>query len=103
MIKSIKPLTLSEVRDILQDREETERDKQVVAYTKKFTKLSSENMKKMKQELEQLGLVKLKEEHITKIIDIIPTDQEDVRKIFVDISLDENEITKILEVTKKYL
>lgn len=103
MIKSIKPLTLAEVRDTLSSKEEAEKAKEVVSYIKRFTKLSPEQVKNMRQGIEQLGLIKLKEEHIAKIIDIMPADPEDVRKIFVDMSLDENEITKILEVTKKYL
>lgn len=102
MIKSIKPLALAEVRDILEKVGEKEKAKEVLAYTKKFTKLSSEEAKKMRQELEGLGILKLKDENIVKIMDVMPVDPEDVRKICLDVSLDENEINKILEVSKKY-
>jgi DNA-directed RNA polymerase subunit F len=33
----------------------------------------------------------------------LPHDAEDVRKIVVDTGVEENEITKILEIVKKYL
>lgn len=102
MIKSTKPLTLAEVKDILGKKQDIEKAKEVLAYTQKFTKLNAEKSMKMKQELEGLGLLKVKEEQIAKIIDLMPADQDDVRKIFEDVSLDENEIAKILEVTKKY-
>lgn len=103
MIKSIKPLALGEVRDMLSKKEDGEKAKEVLSYAKKFTKLSSKEIKELREEIKKLGLLKLKEEHITKIIDMLPADAEDVRKIFTDVSLDENEITKILETTKKHL
>jgi len=102
MIKSTKPLTLAEVKDILGKKQDIEKAKEALAYTQKFTKLNAEKSEKMKHELDELGLLKMKEWQITKIIDLMPADQDDVRKIFEDVSLDENEIAKILEVTKKY-
>jgi DNA-directed RNA polymerase subunit F len=42
----------------------------------------------------------MKEEHISKIIDITPENQEDINKIFVGINLDENESKKILDTIK---
>lgn len=103
MIKSVKSLSLAEVREVLDSREETDKTKAVIAYAKKFTKLTAAELKNIKQDLEQLGIIKLKEEHIAKIIDVMPADAEDVRKIFTDVSLEENEITKILDVSKKYI
>ncbi|MFH1249448.1 MAG: hypothetical protein V1660_04840 [archaeon] len=103
MIKSVKPLSISEVNDILSEKEETEKINQVKDYAKKFLKIKSVDSKKLNQELEGMGLIKLKQENIAKIIDILPEDADDVRKIFSEASLDENEISKILEVTKKYL
>jgi DNA-directed RNA polymerase subunit F len=103
MIKSIKPLSLSEVNDILSEKQESEKINQVKDFAKKFLKIKSEDSKKLNKELEEMGLIKLKQENIAKIIDIMPEDADDVRKIFAEVSLDENEISKILEVTKKYL
>ena len=45
----------------------------------------------MKKELEGLNNHKIKNEHIVKIIDMLPKDASDIHKIFIDISLDENE------------
>ena len=47
-------------------------------------------------------ILKLKEEHIVKIIELMPEDILDLNKIFVDIALNEDETSKILEVVKKY-
>ena len=47
--------------------------------------------------------MKVKQEHIAKIIDFVPEKAEDLNKIFNDINLEEDEITKILSEVKKYL
>ena len=39
---------------------------------------------------------------MVKIVDLLPEDSIDINKIFTDVSLDENETNKILEVVKKY-
>lgn len=75
-----------------------------LAYAKRFSKLKIENVKELKEELKKLDIMKLKERHIAKIIDLLPEDTEDLRKIFVgeEVSLDQNELEKILAVVKKY-
>jgi DNA-directed RNA polymerase subunit F len=107
MIKNIEPVSMAEVKKILSEMkekaEEKEKNKELQAYLKKFTKLSKEEAEKLKKDLTELGLLKLKKEHIIKIIDMMPRDASDVRKIFTDIMLDENEISQILETVKKYL
>ncbi len=102
MIKDKKPVTLAEAREILKSSE-GERVKATADFIKKFTKLSSAEALKLKKELMELDIVKLKEEDIVKIIDFMPEDAEDLRKIFsgYDISLEQDEITKILQILKK--
>ena len=98
------PLSLAEVKNLV-DKEEQEKEtdkKEIKGYLKKFLKLKAEEAKKLRQELEKSEIMKIKPEHIVKIIDILPEDASDVNKIFIDASLDENEINKILETVKKY-
>lgn len=71
-------------------------------FVKKFTKMSSGKAKDFRKKLEDLGLMKVKEEHISKIIDLMPENQEDLNKIFVGISLDEDESKKILDTVKEF-
>lgn len=112
MIKSENVLTLAEVRDILEKKKEQEKDEErkeatepILAYVKRFSKLSVEKIRELKKELKKLDIIKLKERHITKIADLLPGDAEDLRKIFIseEVSLDQDEIEKILSVVKKYL
>ena len=56
----------------------------------------------MKVKLESLNLIKVKLEHIAKVIDFLPEDAENLNKIFTDVSLDEDESKKILDVVKEF-
>ena len=102
MIKNMQPLDMSESKKILESLEETDKIKQVDAFIKKFSKIKSDKSKKLKEELKNLELLKLKEEDIVKIIDLMPEDVLDLNKIFVDVALNEDETNKILEAIKKY-
>ena len=103
MIKEMNPLSLAETMELVAATEEdSEESKEIKGFLKKFTKLKVKEAKEMKKELEGLNIVKLKGEHIIKIIDILPEDAADLNKILVDVSLDEDENKKILEVVKKY-
>jgi len=98
----MEPQTLAKVAGLIEKTEETEKIKQLKNYLKKFVKIKEKEAEKLKQELEALDLIKLREEHIVKIIDILPEDLSDLNKIFNDTSLDEEEANKILEVVRKY-
>jgi len=99
MIHAKKSLTLAEVKDIVDKLEDAEETK---VYLKKFTKLSKKDALKLKEELAALGNLKMREEHLIKLVDILPRDTEDVNKIFSDTGLTEEETNAILEITKKY-
>ena len=98
----MQPLDMSEAKKILGSLEETEKIKQVDVFIKKFLKIKIEKANKLKEELKNLELLKLKEEDIVKIIDLMPEDVLDLNKIFVDVALNEDETNKILETVKKY-
>ena len=102
MIKNRKPITLAEARELL-EKAETDKAKEIAIFIKRFTKLKAAEAQKLKKKLQALDIIKLQEEDIVKLIDFIPKDAEDVRKILVgmEVSLDQNEITKLLEVLKK--
>lgn len=99
MIIELTPVTMAEARTLLTSREDT---KPVADYFEKFTKLSEEKAVKLRKEIAALGNVKLKESHIVKIADFVPRDAEDVHKIVNDVSLNEQEVTAILDVVKNY-
>ena len=93
------PLTLAEVLDLAGD---ADKEKEVKTFIKKFSKMPVDKAKAMKEDLKKLDLLKLKEEYIVKIVDFMPEDAADLNKILVDVSLDQEEVNKILDVVKKY-
>ena len=102
MIKDTTALNLAEVKKALGDVEESEKKKQLEIFIKKFSKIQTKKSEEFKKELQGLNLLKLKSEHIVKVIDVLPEDASDLNKIFVDVSLDEDETNRVLDIVKKY-
>lgn len=100
MILDRTPLNLNEVQDLLKDIDAGERGEEMEMYMKKFLKTKPAQAKKIREKLETLDMIKVKREHIVKIIDLLPQDATDLNKIFVDVSLTEDETNKILEIIK---
>lgn len=105
MINEINAISMIEAKDIIENLEREEKREErneLIGYLKKFVKIKSEDAKKLKKEIQALDMLKIKPEHIAKIIDIMPEDISDLNKIFSDVDLNENELNKILEIVKKY-
>lgn len=107
MIKNKDAVSLIEVKEILSEypqAEENKRAEAVSLYIKKFSKVKAEKAKDLQRAIEDLDLAKLKKEHIVKIVDVMPEDAEDLRKIFVggDVTLNQDEIGSILERVKQH-
>jgi DNA-directed RNA polymerase subunit F len=108
MIKSTNVQTLGEVKAILEDiskeeNEENKKIKETLTYLKKFVKSKPEHIKKLKEAVQNLNLDKLNQKSIAKIVDLMPEDAEDLKKIFFgeDINLEQDEISTILETLKR--
>jgi len=100
MILERTPLNLNEVETILKDISDSGKKEEIELYLKKFLKTDSKRAEKIKEELEKLDLLKIKREHLVKIVDLLPEDSSDLNKIFIDVSLNEDETNKILEIVK---
>lgn len=98
MIKQRESLSMAEIGQYTKDNENVS---ELNKFIKKFSKLNLKKAKELRKELQSLDLMKLKSDQISKIIDILPEDGEDLNKIFTDVSLDEDEIQKILNTVKK--
>ena len=100
MIRNIEPLSMVEVIGYIKKSEYSETN--VKDFIKKFTKLNPKEAKELRKKLEELDLMKLRTEHIVKIIDLMPENQEELNKIFIGVNLNEDEIQKILETIKEF-
>ena len=74
----------------------------ILDYLKAFTKLSKSDAIKCSAEIRALDNPKIKEENIISIIDFLPSDAEDLNKIFLEVTLTEEESNAILTIIKKY-
>lgn len=100
MIKSNIPLSMIESSEYL--KKDKESNSELKGFMKKFTKLKIKEAKELRKEIEGLNLMKINPEQISKIIDLMPDNAENLNKIFVDVGLNEDEIKKILEIIKKF-
>ena len=99
MILKKKPLTIAEVSEYMKN---VERNEIVLDYLKKFEKVSNERVEKMRESILALNNPKIKEDNIVKVIDFLPSDQEEVNKIFLENSLNEEEARTLLDIVKGY-
>ena len=100
MIKYREPLSMAESLEFIEDKKDSEDD--VKKMIKKFVKLKPEEGKKLREKISSFKLIKLKQESISKIIDIMPENRDNLNKIFADISLDEEESKKILDAIEEF-
>lgn len=99
MILSKKPLTFAEVKSLVKNLDE----KLILSeYLKKFNSLSNADATKLADAVRALNNPKIKEENIVKIVDFLPSDSEDINKIFNEASLSEEETHAILNIVKEY-
>ncbi len=105
-VKSEKPLTMSEVADRLgkiekRDKELTFRGNKTKEYLEHF--VSKEKTSKLRKKLDDLGITRLKERHIVKIIDIKPEDMDSLKTILSNeaLTLKEEDLKKILGALKE--
>ena len=100
MIKNNQSLSLAEASEYLKKRKDAEVD--VMGFIKNFTKASPKEAKELRKKLEELNLMKINRDHISKLIDLLPENKRDLSKIFPGINLEEDETNKILETIKKF-
>ena len=98
MIKKSESLSIAEAKEFIGKDSGTD----VLGFIKKFDVISTGKAKELRKKLGSLENMKLNEKHISKLIDLLPDDKEDLNKIFIDISLDEDETNKILETIKEF-
>ena len=100
MIRNTESLSMIEAMEYMK-KEDTQAE--LVGFIKKFNKLSVKEAKEIRDKINGLGLMKVRAEHISKIIDVMPENIQDLNKIFVDMSLEEDEAKKILDTIKEFI
>ncbi|MCK4647376.1 hypothetical protein KAT24_00405 [Candidatus Pacearchaeota archaeon] len=99
MIINKEPLSMAEAFKYIKEDETSETD--VIGFIKKFIKIKKGRAEELRKNLKGLELMKVKNGHVAKIIDLMPENGEDLNKIFVDVSLNEDEVQKIINTVKE--
>lgn len=102
-----KSLSLPEMKERVdemkkRDKELNFRAKKVEEYLSKIPK--TKVYKELKQQIESLGITRLKEKHITLIINILPEDTDSLRLILSseNLTLKNEDLEKIVDTVKKH-
>ncbi len=105
-----KPITLANLKSILgqlkkRDGELTFRGTKTEEYVNQVVLISKKNAEELKKKLQELEIPRLKEEHITKIIDILPATETELKVILQGYSLtvSPDNRKKIISVLQDYL
>lgn len=99
MILKMTPVHLGDVKELSGDLESKP---ELRDYLKEFSKLDKKAADALLESLKGLGNLKLKDEVLVKIVDLLPKDSDSLIKILNDISLDEKELNDILAAVKEY-
>lgn len=102
-----KPVTLAEAKQLMEkiqkrDKTLSTRAQKTEEYLNKFAKLSIQEVNSTKEKINNLGITRLKDKHIAKIIDIQPKDMDSLRMILTEdnVTLKQEDLQKILECLK---
>ncbi|MGV8131862.1 MAG: hypothetical protein ACP5N7_07220 [Candidatus Pacearchaeota archaeon] len=99
MILKMTPVHLGDVKELSGDLESKP---ELRDYLKEFSKLDKKAADALLESLKGLGNLKLKDEVLVKIVDLLPKDSDSLIKILNDVSLDEKELNDILAAVKEY-
>ena len=100
MILNRESLSMVEAGEYTKDNENAI---ELNKFIKKFARLDIKKAKDLRKKLLELNLMKMKSDHASKIIDVLPETNEDLNKIFTDVGLDENETKKTLDTVKEFI
>lgn len=102
------PLTLVDVQEALKkiekrDKELNYRSHKVKEHLRLFVTLSLEKKEKLSKKLKELNLLRLKEIHLTKIIDFLPQTVEELRVVLqgYSVNLSKKDMEKITAVVRE--
>ena len=105
-ILETRPISMAEAKKIITSREKESElgyeQKLAMEHLNKFTKLKPEKAKKFLEDIS--SVLRMSPETLVQIANLLPKNADELRLIFAreKFSLKEEEISKILEIVKKY-
>lgn len=107
-IISKKQVSLTEVLETInnkpQEQELTYREEKIKEYLKNRNKVSYEQFKEIKEKIENLEISRLEEQHIIKIVDIMPENGTQLRSLVQNtgVIIVDDIANNILEILNNY-
>jgi len=98
MIKNRDPISMPEAMEHITK----EHGAETLAFIKKFTSLKEKDGKEMRKKLEALNNVKLDGKSISKIIELLPENDEELSKVAQGALLDDEESKKVFDIVKEF-
>ncbi len=102
-----KPLAMAEVRHRLdevrkRDKELNFRANKLSEYMETFSSLDVKKAREIEARINELGIARLKDKHIAKIIDLMPANMDALRAVFAgeNVTLKQEDLQKILEALR---
>lgn len=99
-----KPVMMVDLKDKLEaiksnNKELNFRAEKVYGYLQEFVTLKKKDADELHKKISGLGLQRLKEKHLVKVIDVMPDDIESLKSLFVGetVSLKQEELKQILD------
>jgi DNA-directed RNA polymerase subunit F len=109
-IMSETPIGMVELRDELdkikkRDKELNFRSAKVEEYLNLFVHTNQKQYNEIKEKISKLQIPRLRDQHIYKIIDIMPENQEDLKSLLqgYTITVSNENIKKIIDIVSEYL
>ena len=109
-VLSQEPMPMSQLRETIdkikkRDKEPNFRVKKIEDYLNSFSQLSPAKSKELIEKLKKLNIPRLKEQHIYKIVDILPAKPEDLKALLqpYTITVNNENIKKIVDVVKGFV
>ncbi|MBW3012353.1 hypothetical protein KY311_04160 [Candidatus Woesearchaeota archaeon] len=109
-ILSQKPVTMSEVKSEIEaikkrDTELNFRSQRTEEYLNVFAKLSKTKAEELRKKLDNLGVPRLGEDHIVKIIDTLPKNTDELKVILqgYPLTITKDNTEKIVKAVQEFL
>jgi len=105
-----KPVSLAELKDKLEEIQKRDeqlsfRGNKVKDYLNKLVKLDSKKSQELVKKIESLEIPRIKDRQIVKVVDVLPSDLEDMKALMTGetTTITDENMQKIVEAVKEYL
>ena len=105
-----EPLSLVDVREILEEIEKRDKELNYLPnkgkeYIDQFVKLTLDQKKELVKKLVDIKLTRLKEEHIAKIVDFLPQNDDELKAVLqgFHLNMPKKDIDSVLKIVAEFI